>query len=240
MADVKYQIAVASGDRPEWTPGQPWFDKVWDVAHDRLRFHRGDGFAIAERPGEYGRARPLNEVREHLHRRIDAADLETVFAIRALSDKYTLLMRRHAVFEDKGEQVVAQAAVRVGTPYVFGATDCSWLTKACVAAVTGIDLPHNAAAQHADDRVHAIAREDVRPGDLVFIDDLHHVAIFKDWKYGGRVWDTEPHSTSVPADWMPDSDGQLGTGVRIRPMFLPWYCGRIDSFGRIHEVNGPA
>jgi hypothetical protein len=238
MSD-EYQFSVGDGD-PDWSPGKKEFRDVYDNVFDRLRFHKGEGFTIKERPdGEEGPKRRLSEIDDKLFPQLKQSKYGTVFAVKAKSDGFTMLMRRKEVKEtDKGQLVIAQAASREGTPYVFGATDCSWLTQQCVNAVTGLLLPHNAAMQRADGRVKRISRAQLKPGDLVFIDDLHHVALFLDDKYGGRVWDTEPHNTSVPGNWMSDNDGMLGVGVRIRPMFLPWYCGRIDSFGRIPEVNG--
>ncbi len=165
-----------------------------------------------------------------------AAVFQGLRAIEAGKARLVLVVGVEKMTDTKGEQVVARAASRVGVPYVFGVTDCSWLSLVCIADVTGIDLPHNAHAQHLDPRVNAITRAQLKPGDLVFIDDDHHVAIFLDEMYGGRVWDTEPHDTSCPSNWA--HDGMLGVGVRIRPMFLPWYCGRINGYGRIPQVNG--
>lgn len=240
MPETIYQHARAAGEDSEWGPGKNTFGGMWAVAEDKLRFHKGKGFTIAERPNpDPGPSRRLTEVGEKLQPRMENAKLDTVFAVRANLDGYTILCRKTEAPLSKGDLVVASAARRVGTPYDFGVTDCSWLTKACVEDVIGMDLPHNASMQYHDPRVDTFQdRGRLKPGDLVFIDDLHHVAIFIDWQYGGRVWDTEPHSTTVPQNWMDDSDGQLGTGVRIRPMFLPWYCGRIDAFGRIPEING--
>ena len=239
MPEIVYQQAHASGDETDFGPGKNTFGGMWSVAEDKLRFHKGKGFTIAERPNpEPGPKRKLEEVAGKLEPRMKSADLDTVFAVRSVLDNYTLLFRQHEAPLNKGELVVAAAARRVGTPYVFGATDCSWLSGQCVEDVSGIVLPHNAHMQHLDPRVKDVSRSNLKPGDLVFIDDDHHVAIFLDEQFGGRVWDTEPHDTGVPGNWMPDSDGRLGVGVRIRPMFLPWYCGRIDGYGRIPEING--
>lgn len=235
----EYQFAVGDGD-PDWSPGRKKFKDVWDHVQDRLRFHKGEGFTIQERPdGKEGPPRRLYEIEDRVEGQVSKSKFDTIFAIKAKSDGYRMLLRRHEVKEtNKGKLVVAQAASREGIPYVFGGADCSWLTQVCVNAVSGILLPHNAAMQRADGRVKRISREQLKPGDLVFIDDLHHVAIFLDFQFGGRVWDTQPHDTSVPGNWMPDNNGMLGVGVRIRPMFLPWYCGRIDSYGRVPEING--
>jgi len=238
MTDL-FQFARADGKPITWSPGRDFFGPVWEHVEDHLRFHRGEGFTVQERgTGENGTKHKLSEVGERTRKLLERTKNDTVFEISSVEDGFSMLMRRRKGPNDKGQLVVAQAAGREGTPYLFGATDCSWLSQTCVNEVTGILLPHNAAMQRADGRVLDVTKNNLKPGDLVFIDDLHHVAIFLDWKFGGRVWDTEPHTTTVPGNWMPDADGQLGVGVRIRPMFLPWYCGRIDSFGRIEAVNG--
>jgi cell wall-associated NlpC family hydrolase len=232
------QFSVGDGTI-DWSPGQTFFGPVWDHVEDKLRFHKGQGFVIINRENsKTSREFKLAELEQPVREIVQGNKVKTVIEIRSKLDDFRMLMRRIKVPDDKGQMVIAQAAAREGTPYDFGTTDCSWLTQQCVLAVTGILLPHNAAMQRADSRVRSIARAQLKPGDLVFIDDLHHVAIYLDDMFGGRVWDTEPHSTSVPGNWMPDNDGQLGTGVRIRPMFLPWYCGQIDSYGRIEAVNG--
>lgn len=239
MSEVIYQHAHAQEDDTEFGPGKNTFGAMWSVAEDKLRFHKGKGFTIAERPNpDPGPKRNLAVIGELLQPKVESNPIDTVFAVRANLDGYTILVRKHDSPLSKGDLVVAAAERREGTPYDFGVTDCSWLTQQCVEDVIGMTLPHNASQQYHDSRVKHIQRSQVEPGDLVFIDDLHHVAIYLDNQFGGRVWDTEPHDTSVPGNWMPDNNGMLGVGVRIRPMFLPWYCGRIVGFGRIPEING--
>lgn len=240
MPELIYQHAHAAGEDSEFGPGKNSFDKMWEVAEDKLRFHKGKGFTIAQRPNpDPGPSRKLAVVGDLLEPQVEREKVDTVFAVRANLDGYTILIRKHEAPLSKGDLVVAAAARRVGTPYDFGVTDCSWLTQQSVEDVIGMTLPHNAHAQRLDPRTKEFSsRSQLKPGDLVFIDDDAHVAVYLDNQYGGRVWDTEPHDTSVPPNWMPDNNGMLGTGVRIRPMFLPWYCGRIVAFGRIPEVNG--
>ena len=67
---------------------------------------------------------------------------------------------------------VSAARSHIGASYAMGATgpgafDCSGLTAAAFRGV-GVDLPHSSFAQFARGR--AVAREDVRSGDLVFFD----------------------------------------------------------------------
>lgn len=68
----------------------------------------------------------------------------------------------------------------IGKPYVYAAAgpnsyDCSGLTMAAWAAA-GRSLPHNAAMQW--DQVAHISRSQLQAGDLVFYENLGHVAIY--------------------------------------------------------------
>ncbi|GAA0719113.1 C40 family peptidase [Dactylosporangium roseum] len=70
---------------------------------------------------------------------------------------------------------------QIGDPYVFGkagpnAYDCSGLTMAAWNAA-GVSLPHSAAQQWS--KVAHISRGDLQPGDLVFYNNLGHVAIYE-------------------------------------------------------------
>jgi cell wall-associated NlpC family hydrolase len=233
MSD-RYQFARAN-THPNWTPGSERFGDTWAHAHDLLRFHKGAGFVIQHVEGmDPEPVRRLTEVAEHLEDQLKHAKEDTRFYVKAVTDNFTLLFRRHAVRAMGGELVIEHAKNLIGTPYVFGATDCSWLTLHTY-ALEGVTLPHNAAMQYEDKQVRHIRRSACRPGDLVFIDGLHHVALYLDEDFGGRVIDTEPHSTGSPAGWPTPT---LGVGVRIRPMFLPWYCGQIVGYGRVASING--
>jgi peptidoglycan DL-endopeptidase CwlO len=85
----------------------------------------------------------------------------------------------------RAERVAWFALAQVGKPYVFGADgpdtfDCSGLTRTALLTV-GVDVPHHAAWQATRGR--AVAKGDIRPGDLVFTaggrprHDLGHVGI---------------------------------------------------------------
>ena len=91
--------------------------------------------------------------------------------------------------EARGTAVLAAAESRLGTPYRYGgsgpdAFDCSGLVTYAYRQV-GIAVPRTAAAQHA--AATPVAREELRPGDLVFVRldgrEVSHVGIYAG---GGR------------------------------------------------------
>jgi hypothetical protein len=102
--------------------------------------------------------------------------------------------------EARGAAVLAAAESRLGTPYRYGgsgpdAFDCSGLVTYSYLQV-GIAVPRTAAAQHA--AATPVAREELRPGDLVFFRfdgrEVSHVGIYAgDGRFvhapqrGGRV-----------------------------------------------------
>lgn len=94
-----------------------------------------------------------------------------------------------APVEARGAAVLAAAESRLGTPYRYGgsgpdAFDCSGLVTYAYRQV-GIAVPRTAAAQHA--AATPVAREELRPGDLVFFRldgrEVSHVGIYAG---GGR------------------------------------------------------
>lgn len=238
MAD-RYQWAQTDGHL-DWHAGFKGYDNFWDVVHDRLRFHKGEKFRIIDRPsGHENPLRTLAEMKDALHERLDHEKADSLFNVRAESDHYALTVRRHVV-QDDGERVVAAAHSYLGTPYVFGATDCSWLSRASYQGETDTsDWVHNAHAQHEMFKSKAgyyiIGRDKIRPGDLLWFHNDDHVGVYLDGVDGGRVWDTEPHGTSGPSGW-----GYISPGVRIRPMSGGYYCawGNVNGIGRVAEVNG--
>jgi cell wall-associated NlpC family hydrolase len=78
------------------------------------------------------------------------------------------------------ERVTRTARSYLGVPYAWGGTspagfDCSGFVMYVYARV-GVSLPHNAAAQYAYGT--PVRRDQLRPGDLVFFDDLRHNGIY--------------------------------------------------------------
>lgn len=239
-----YQHAKTDGDA-DWTDGQPNFAKEWEIVRDLARFHRGKGFRIRKRPDrDYGQKLSLDNVDEALSFRIAHNPPKTVFELRAVADDWSLLIRR-LESPSTGDKVVEFAEARIGVPYRLGYRgpefyDCSGLTLASHASRAGVDLPHNAAAQHSLFRggvpgFVAIQRPQVKRGDLVFTNhDDHVVLYYGTYKDVECCIDTEPSDTSAP--W----GGMLGTGIRIRPMTGNYYNSweRVNGIGRIIAVNG--
>jgi len=84
-----------------------------------------------------------------------------------------------------GSRIVQIALRYLGTPYRYGGsssrgTDCSGFVVLVFRSL-GISLPHSAAAQFQ--RGKAVAKEDLRPGDLVFFQNTYvrgisHVGLY--------------------------------------------------------------
>lgn len=238
---IKFQRArVDPGGSPDWTPGKEDYDTFWEVLRDRARFHRGEKFTIETRPDGAKETRPLSELKDELLRRLKNNPADTRFIIRSIKDNWANVVRKHDVVEGKGIQVITVARSLVATPYIFGVTDCSWLSKESVnEVVPSIDLPHNAHLQHISEITVEIPRAKILPGDLLFHHGDDHVSIYEgtdNWS-DGAVWDTEPHDTWAPRGW---PTTMLGTGVRRRPMTPGYYCSweGVNAIGRIVAING--
>lgn len=241
-----YERSRADGT-PDWTEGTG-FGALWEHVADDLRFHRGAGFKLTNRAtGKTGPIRKLSELEAAARQQLDASPEMTVIQIRAESDGFALVLRRdHVPPDDKGVRFADLLATETGLAYLWsgvmpGPTDCSGLVMWGLNRM-GIDgIPHNASQQHALFGNRAgfvtISRAQLQKGDLVFIDQLRHVATYWGPDYHGHpaVIDTEPHDTVAPGGWPTPN---LGTGVRIRPMDGNYYCARIVSCGRITALNG--
>jgi cell wall-associated NlpC family hydrolase len=66
--------------------------------------------------------------------------------------------------------IVAKARSLLGTPYVYGKTDCEWLTRQCAAAI-GVTIPWGATEQY-DDKALPHVTGALEPGDFVYFHDL--------------------------------------------------------------------
>ena len=64
--------------------------------------------------------------------------------------------------------ITAKACSLLGTPYVYGKTDCEWLTRTCALAI-GITIPWGATEQY-DALPHVTGA--LEPGDFVYFHDL--------------------------------------------------------------------
>ena len=54
--------------------------------------------------------------------------------------------------------VVSKARSELGVPYVYGKTDCEWLTRTCAAAI-GVVIPEGSSEQWLDPRSSAHRQE---------------------------------------------------------------------------------
>lgn len=153
--------------------------------------------------------------------RIRSALLALVlFAVLAATPLGTLEARadpgRDGVVAREQAQLIGFARGLLGVPYVYGGTspasgfDCSGFTR-YVYGHFGIELPHSSGAQSVLGR--RIARTALRPGDLVFFDDLGHVGIY----VGNGLFIHAPHT---------------GTTVSIDPL-AGWYDAAYDGARRI-------
>jgi len=66
--------------------------------------------------------------------------------------------------------IVAKARSLLGTPYVYGKTDCEWLTRQCAAAI-GVTIPWGATEQY-DDKALPHVTGALEPGDFVYFHDI--------------------------------------------------------------------
>lgn len=90
---------------------------------------------------------------------------------------------------DAGSAIVAAASSQLGGRYIWGgerpgAFDCSGLTRWAVRQATGQRLPRVAADQARAGR--PVAREDLRPGDLVFFEHTYAPGITHVGVYAGN------------------------------------------------------
>ena len=114
-----------------------------------------------------------------------------------------------------GARAASIAEHYLGVPYRWGGADpsgfdCSGLVM-YVYAQLGVHLPHFAAAQYRDGR--HVRVDGLRPGDLVFFDDLNHVGIY----VGGGRFIHAPHT---------------GDHVRISSLAGGWYAEHYDGATR--------
>lgn len=244
----RYQFKHADS-MDDWNHGQEDFDTFWDHAKDQLRFHRGDGFTIREKPDDPGPKRTLREVKSILESRLDRSHEDTVFVVRSKKDQWGLAARRHKFEDPIAVQMEQWARAQLGDRYILGAAgpdawDCSGYTMVNTKVHTGISLVHKATWQMRDPRVHSITRAHIKPMDMLFLHGnfaaVDHVAYFLDWKGpggSGRVIDAEPHDTTAPSGWPTPN---LGTGIRVRPMLGNYYCSWqfVVKIGRLYAVNG--
>jgi cell wall-associated NlpC family hydrolase len=115
--------------------------------------------------------------------------------------------------------VVSIALQYLGIPYKWGGTspatgfDCSGLVQ-YVFAQAGISLPHYTVSQWKYAGAVPVAKDELRPGDLVFFNGLDHVGIYLG--YGDFI--DAPHT---------------GATVEIDSLSESWFASRYDGARRI-------
>jgi cell wall-associated NlpC family hydrolase len=87
---------------------------------------------------------------------------------------------RSADVEHRRSRTVSLVQRFIGAPYLWGGEsaegfDCSGLVK-YVYALAGIAMPHNVAQQYRYGV--PVSRDELKPGDLVFFDELRHNGIY--------------------------------------------------------------
>lgn len=234
----RFQTGKADGDII-WSVGSLEFENTWEKGFDNLRFHRGAGFKIRVGDDQAGPTFPLRDGEQRVRAQLKDNKPNTPVRLFSQEDGYGQAFRR--VEEEysplHGLEVLDHAIARLGTPYDFGSTDCSWLSMVSHAP-EGVILPHNAAAQHALGITVTISREKVLPGDLLFHWNDQHVSMYYGQRFGYEcVVDTEPSDTGSPPGWPYPN---LRTGVQFRPMVGNYYCnwGKVNAACRIVAING--
>jgi len=115
--------------------------------------------------------------------------------------------------------VVSLAMQYLGIPYKWGGAspvtgfDCSGLVQYVYAQV-GISLPHYTVSQWNYPGAVPVAKNQLKPGDLVFFNGLDHVGIYIGF---GDIIDA-PHT---------------GANVEIDSLSEPWFASRYDGARRI-------
>jgi cell wall-associated NlpC family hydrolase len=125
-------------------------------------------------------------------------------------------LHRLASDQPFGVRAVRFARRLLGVPYRYGGDspsgfDCSGFVR-YVYAHLGVDLPHSSYADFGLGR--RVARGSLRPGDLVFFDDVGHVGMY----VGGGRFIHAPHT---------------GTSVQVTSLNEPWYRAAYDGARRL-------
>jgi NlpC/P60 family len=127
------------------------------------------------------------------------------------------LIRRIPSPEPLGLRAVRFARQLLGVPYRWGGDspqtgfDCSGFVR-FVYAHFGLALPHSSYGDY--DLGVRVARQSLRPGDLVFFDGIGHVGMY----VGGGRFIHAPHT---------------GTDVQVTSLDDPWYRASYDGARRV-------
>jgi cell wall-associated NlpC family hydrolase len=172
-----------------------------------------------------GRRQAADARVKELKRRLDAATTQLTQYREQASSAPSAALLANNLFSGGGSSqapyggVVSIALQYLGIPYKWGGAspaagfDCSGLVQYVYAQV-GISLPHYTVAQWKYSGAVPVAKDQLRPGDLVFFNGLDHVGIYLG--YGDFI--DAPHT---------------GATVEIDSLSESWFASRYDGARRI-------
>ena len=118
--------------------------------------------------------------------------------------------------------ITTKARSLLGTPYVYGVTDCEWLTRVCAASI-GVTIPWGATEQYDDPHLpHVLGA--LEPGDFVYFHDL------------GDPPGEDHCGVCISPDLMIDSP-YTGAVVRYDPFSLTGTDGILQYVGAIRVAT---
>ena len=118
--------------------------------------------------------------------------------------------------------ITTKARSLLGTPYVYGVTDCEWLTRVCAASI-GVTIPWGATEQYDDPHLpHVLGA--LEPGDFVYFHDL------------GDPPGEDHCGVYISPDLMIDSP-YTGAVVRYDPFSLTGTDGILQYVGAIRVAT---
>ncbi|PRY59205.1 NlpC/P60 family protein [Glycomyces artemisiae] len=174
--------SVLAGDPSDFADRLMYLSNLSDAENQALQ----DSLAqIEELETRQAELEALQESADEILGEIEEQQQEIEDEIDSLEDEYADAYAEENPEPDWGDYsgdsaVVAFAYDQLGDDYVYGASgpdewDCSGLTQGAWGAA-GVSLSHNTAMQW--DETARISRDELQPGDLIFYNDLGHVAIY--------------------------------------------------------------
>jgi cell wall-associated NlpC family hydrolase len=195
--DFAMMNSVLSGDPSDFADRLMYLDNLTAAENDALQASIAEVQELETRKAEL---ETLKASADDILADIEKQQEEIEAEIADLEDEYDEAYAKENPEPDWGDYegssgVVEFAYDQLGDPYVYGedgpdSWDCSGLTMGAWGAV-GVSLPHNTNMQWNETA--RISRDELQEGDLVFYNDLSHVAIY----IGGGEIIHAPNSTTV-------------------------------------------